>query len=80
MLFGDPVQTIPNPLGQAGSGEEEQLHAREETFTQLAVLLQRVDQFFPALGHGQVGGRRYLFEVAQCFGKTLGGRLAIVQV
>ncbi|MNZ78644.1 hypothetical protein D3C78_972260 [compost metagenome] len=80
MLLGDPVQAIPDPLGQTGGGEKEQFHAREETLAQLAVLLQGADQFFPALGHGQVGGGRNFLEVAQCLGKPLGGGLAVVQV
>lgn len=80
MLLGDTVKTIPDTLRQAGCGEEEQFHAREESLTQFGVLLQRVDQLFPALGHGQVGRRRDFLKVAQGFGKTLDGRFAVVQI
>ncbi len=80
MLFGHPVEAVPDTLRQTGSGEEEQLHAREESLAQLGVLLQRVDQLFPAFGHGQVRRRRDFLEVAQGFGKALNGRFAVVEI
>ncbi|RMV36877.1 hypothetical protein ALP13_02184 [Pseudomonas syringae pv. maculicola] len=80
VLLGHPVEAVPDTLRQTGCGEEEQLHAREESLTQLGVLLQRVDQLFPAFGHGQVGCRRDFLEVAQGFGKALNSRFAIVEI
>ncbi|MNF04698.1 hypothetical protein D3C80_2042780 [compost metagenome] len=57
MLFGDLVESVPGALGQARRRKEEQTDALEETLAQLTVPLQGADQFLPAFGHGQVGGR-----------------------
>ncbi len=80
MLLGHPVKAIPDALRQPGSGEKEQLDAREESLAQLGILLQCVDQLLPALGHSQVSGRRNFLEVAQGLGEALCGRLAVVQI
>ncbi len=80
VLFGHAVEAIPDTLGQAGGGEEEQFHPRKKTLAQLGVLFQGVDQLFPALGDRQVSRGRNFLEVAQGLGKPLDRGLAVVQI
>ncbi|MNH08772.1 hypothetical protein D3C79_682040 [compost metagenome] len=80
VLLGDAVQAVPHALRQARGGEEKQLDAGEEHLTQLGVLFQCLGQFFPALGHGQVGRWRDFAQVAQGFAEALRGGFAGIQI